>query len=90
MNDEPKQLADRLAKSVARIVLSTLPPSIVREVMTVTSNDGSTLSLNRGSSAYPQTISKIPMLTSCSGAKSGDRVIVDTCGHVSYAVGILA
>jgi hypothetical protein len=86
-----RKIADDLAQSVARILRGSMPPSIKREIMSVTRNNGDgTLDLERGDSEASQPMQGIPALTSCSAAKSGDRVLVDTCNHVSYVMGILA
>lgn len=78
-------------RGVARVAAGMAPPTIAREEATVVANNGDgTLDLNRGSEEHPQMMRGVRCLTTCSSAMEGDVVLVDTCDHISYAVGVLA
>ena len=65
--------------------------TLQRTFATVTGiGEDGTLNIDIGSTAHPQPMLGIRMLTGCRGVKVGDRVVVDTLAHVSIVVGVLA
>lgn len=77
--------------SASRAASGSAPVGIIRSVMTVKRVNGDgTLDLDMGSAARSLPLAGIRMTTCCSGVKAGDRVLVDTFGHRTYVVGVLA
>lgn len=80
----------KAAQSAGKAGRDAQNPTMARvEATVVKVNDDGTLDVNFGSSDNPKTHT-IRMTTACSGARVGDRVIVDTLDHISYVTGILA
>ena len=83
--------ARAMAKKTAKIATASSGQTIARiEATVVKVNGNGTLDANQGTSANPLPLESVPMLTSCSGAKAGDTVVIDVLGHIPLAIGIRA
>lgn len=80
--------SEMMAAGAALASIFTTPPPESRPMRfgTVSSVSGARLSVTVGGA----TLAGLPMTTSCSGAKAGDRCIVQAVGPVAVVTGIIA
>lgn len=88
--DMAAQIGRDAAKRAGKAGRDSQNPGISRREATVTAVNGDgTVDVNYGSEASPKILNGIRMTSACYGVRVGDRVILDTLGHISYVTGIL-